>query len=191
MDAGQLTTYAWLLPTWPNWQSPSKLLFPTCWHSWYTVSTSVLSQFLGMHAGKSGWFFYQLEIVLFTEFPDSLTLRMSPGVSPWESHSLGQVPMCWLHSSSSGHTMVLTNANCCPSCVKQFCYESGYWCLDMHMQVENGLVETVAVLISKTPRLRPSLPPGSPGQAHSFKPEFSRVRWSSTLSSMSASCMSL
>ena len=120
MDAGQLTTYAWLLPTWPNWQSPSKLLFPTCWHSWYTVSTSVLSQFLGMHAGKSGWFFYQLEIVLFTEFPDSLALRMSPGVSPWESHSLGQVPMCWLHSSSSGHTMVLTNANCCPSCVKQF-----------------------------------------------------------------------
>lgn len=57
------------------------------------------------------------------------------------------------------------------------------------MQVENGLVETVAVLISKMPRLRPSLPPGSPGQAHSFKPEFSRVRWSSTLSAMSAGCV--
>lgn len=43
------------------------------------------------------------------------------------------------------------------------------------MQVENGLVETVAVLISKMPRLRPSLPAGAPGQAFDFKPEFSKV----------------
>jgi nuclear pore complex protein Nup85 len=47
------------------------------------------------------------------------------------------------------------------------------------MQVENGLVETIAVLISKMPRLRPSLPPGSPGQAFNFKPEFTKAsaRW--------------
>lgn len=45
------------------------------------------------------------------------------------------------------------------------------------MQVENGLVETVAVLISKMPRLRPSLPTGAPGQAFNFKPEFSKVSY--------------
>lgn len=47
------------------------------------------------------------------------------------------------------------------------------------MQVENGLVETIAVLISKMPRLRPGLPPGSPGQAFNFKPEFTKAsaRW--------------
>lgn len=43
------------------------------------------------------------------------------------------------------------------------------------VQVENGLVETVAVLISKMPRLRPSLPAGAPGQAFNFKPEFSKA----------------
>lgn len=45
------------------------------------------------------------------------------------------------------------------------------------MQVENGLVETVAVLISKMPRLRPSLPTGAPGQAFNFKPEFSKASY--------------
>lgn len=45
------------------------------------------------------------------------------------------------------------------------------------MQVENGLVETLAVLISKMPRLRPSLPTGDPGQAFNFKPEFSKASY--------------
>ncbi|OAE33474.1 hypothetical protein AXG93_3822s1310 [Marchantia polymorpha subsp. ruderalis] len=46
-------------------------------------------------------------------------------------------------------------------------------------QTENGLVEAVAVLVSMMPRLRPSLPPGSPGVAYSFKPEFAKEweRW--------------
>lgn len=43
-------------------------------------------------------------------------------------------------------------------------------------QTENGLVEAVAVLVSKMPRLRPSLPEGAPGVAYSFKPEFSKAR---------------
>jgi hypothetical protein len=55
--------------------------------------------------------------------------------------------------------------------------------------VENGLVETIAVLISKMPRLRPSLPPGSPGQAFNFKPEFTKAweRWRSQVAKLDAS----
>ncbi|KAL3699998.1 hypothetical protein R1sor_018020 [Riccia sorocarpa] len=46
-------------------------------------------------------------------------------------------------------------------------------------QTENGLVEAVAVLVSKMPRLRPSLPAASPGVTYSFKPEFAKEweRW--------------
>lgn len=55
--------------------------------------------------------------------------------------------------------------------------------------VENGLVETVAVLISKMPRLRPSLPTGAPGQAFNFKPEFSKAweRWRSQVAKLDGS----
>ncbi|XP_024397742.1 nuclear pore complex protein NUP85 isoform X1 [Physcomitrium patens] len=55
--------------------------------------------------------------------------------------------------------------------------------------VENGLVETVAVLISKMPRLRPSLPAGAPGQAFDFKPEFSKAweKWRSQVAKLDGS----
>ncbi|KAG0571924.1 hypothetical protein KC19_VG054000 [Ceratodon purpureus] len=55
--------------------------------------------------------------------------------------------------------------------------------------VENGLVETVAVLISKMPRLRPSLPAGAPGQAFNFKPEFSKAweKWRSQVAKLDGS----
>lgn len=107
---------------------------------------------------------------------------MSP--SPGSLHVKGilwtKLCICWLHSPSSGHTCHMQIAVRFVTLVwSSFAMNLGIESWDMHMQVENGLVETVAVLISKMPRLRPSLPPGSAGQAHSFKPEFSRVRWSS------------
>ena len=46
------------------------------------------------------------------------------------------------------------------------------------VQVENGLVETVIVLISRMPRLRPTLLTDAPGQVFDFKPEFSKVSFS-------------
>lgn len=42
-------------------------------------------------------------------------------------------------------------------------------------QVENGLVEAVAVLISDMPRLRPDLPEGNLGECYNTKPEFMKV----------------
>ena len=50
----------------------------------------------------------------------------------------------------------------------------GKWYLTL-IQTENGLVEAVAVLISKMPRLRPSLADEKLGMTYSFKPEFSKV----------------
>lgn len=42
-------------------------------------------------------------------------------------------------------------------------------------QTENGLVEAVAVLISKTPRLRPELETGRLGECYKAKPDFVKV----------------
>lgn len=42
-------------------------------------------------------------------------------------------------------------------------------------QLENGLVEAVAVLISKMPRLRPDLPEEKLGECYNTKPEFMKV----------------
>lgn len=42
-------------------------------------------------------------------------------------------------------------------------------------QTENGLVEAVAVLISKMPRLRPELQAGTLGECHRAKPDFIKV----------------
>lgn len=39
-------------------------------------------------------------------------------------------------------------------------------------ETENGLVEAVNVLISKMPRMRPSLPAGGLGQCFNLKPDF-------------------
>ncbi|KAK1289041.1 Nuclear pore complex protein Nup85 [Acorus calamus] len=39
-------------------------------------------------------------------------------------------------------------------------------------ETENGLVETVAVLVSTMPRMRPDLPPGKLGQCYKTKPDF-------------------
>lgn len=45
----------------------------------------------------------------------------------------------------------------------------------MMQQIENGLVEAVAVLISKMPRLRPESAVGKLGECFKSKPEFSKV----------------
>lgn len=42
-------------------------------------------------------------------------------------------------------------------------------------QTENGLVETVAVLISKMPRLCPELEAGNLGECYKAKPDFMKV----------------
>ena len=42
-------------------------------------------------------------------------------------------------------------------------------------QTENGLVETVAVLISMMPRLRPELKNGKLGECFEAKPDFMKV----------------
>lgn len=43
------------------------------------------------------------------------------------------------------------------------------------MQTENGLVETVVVLVSTMPRLRHDLPMGKLGQCYKTKPDFIKV----------------
>lgn len=45
----------------------------------------------------------------------------------------------------------------------------------MMRQIENGLVEAVAVLISKMPRLRLESSVGELGECFKSKPEFSKV----------------
>lgn len=45
-------------------------------------------------------------------------------------------------------------------------------------QTENGLVEAVAVLISKMPRLRPELESGRLGECYKAKPDFVKVCFS-------------
>lgn len=42
-------------------------------------------------------------------------------------------------------------------------------------QIENGLVEAVAVLISKMPRMRPELESGTLGECFKAKPDFMKV----------------
>jgi nuclear pore complex protein Nup85 len=42
-------------------------------------------------------------------------------------------------------------------------------------QTENGLVEAVAVLISKMPRMRPELQSGKVGECYKAKPDFIKV----------------
>lgn len=42
-------------------------------------------------------------------------------------------------------------------------------------QTENGLVEAVAVLISKMPRMRVELPEGKLGECYKMKPDFMKV----------------
>lgn len=42
-------------------------------------------------------------------------------------------------------------------------------------QTENGLVEAVAVLISKMPRMRPELEAGKLGECFKAKPDFMKV----------------
>lgn len=42
-------------------------------------------------------------------------------------------------------------------------------------QTENGLVEAVAVLISKMPRMRPELESGKLGECYKAKPDFIKV----------------
>lgn len=43
------------------------------------------------------------------------------------------------------------------------------------LQTENGLVEAVAVLVSKMPRMRADLPPGKLGECYNNKSDFMRV----------------
>lgn len=45
------------------------------------------------------------------------------------------------------------------------------------MQTENGLVEAVAVLISKMPRMRPELDSGRLGECFKTKPDFTKACW--------------
>ncbi|CAM6129238.1 unnamed protein product [Calypogeia fissa] len=56
-------------------------------------------------------------------------------------------------------------------------------------QTENGLVEAVAVLVSKMPRLRARIPYGEPGIAYKFKPEFAKEweRWRMQVSKLDRS----
>lgn len=44
-------------------------------------------------------------------------------------------------------------------------------------QTENGLVETVVVLVSKMPRMRPYLAAGKLGECYETKPDFVKVCW--------------
>lgn len=44
------------------------------------------------------------------------------------------------------------------------------------LQIENGLVEAVAVLVSKMPRMREDLPDGKLGECYYNKSDFMRVR---------------
>lgn len=46
-------------------------------------------------------------------------------------------------------------------------------------QTENGLVEAVAVLISKMPRMRPELEDGKLGECFKAKPDFMKVSFES------------
>lgn len=50
--------------------------------------------------------------------------------------------------------------------------------LNVIKQTENGLVEAVAVLISKMPRLRPELESGRLGECYKAKPDFVKVCFS-------------
>jgi hypothetical protein len=48
-------------------------------------------------------------------------------------------------------------------------------CFSVIEQTENGLVETVAVLISMMPRMRPELKNGKLGECFKAKPDFMKV----------------
>ncbi|MQM02478.1 hypothetical protein Taro_035238 [Colocasia esculenta] len=56
-------------------------------------------------------------------------------------------------------------------------------------EIENGLVEAVAVLVSTMPRLRPNLPTGKLGQCYKTKPDFvkAREKWQSHISKLDCS----
>ncbi|KAK9273889.1 hypothetical protein L1049_018701 [Liquidambar formosana] len=56
-------------------------------------------------------------------------------------------------------------------------------------ETENGLVETVAVLISKMPRMRPELEPGRLGESYKTKPEFIKAweKWRAQITKLDCS----
>ncbi|KAF5938856.1 hypothetical protein HYC85_023115 [Camellia sinensis] len=56
-------------------------------------------------------------------------------------------------------------------------------------EIENGLVEAVAVLISKMPRLRPELAPGKLGECYKTKPDFIKAweKWRAQLTKLDCS----
>jgi len=55
------------------------------------------------------------------------------------------------------------------------------FCPLLVVQLENGLVEAVAVLISKMPRLRPESAIGNLGECFKSKPDFIKVYPNSTV----------
>ncbi|VFQ73209.1 unnamed protein product [Cuscuta campestris] len=56
-------------------------------------------------------------------------------------------------------------------------------------ETENGLVETVAVLISKMPRMRPSIPAGKLGECYPSKPDFMKAweKWRAQITKLDCS----
>ncbi|KAK1267130.1 Nuclear pore complex protein Nup85 [Acorus gramineus] len=56
-------------------------------------------------------------------------------------------------------------------------------------ETENGLVETVAVLVSTMPRMRPDLPPGKLGQCYKTKPDFVKAweKWREQINKLDCS----
>ncbi|KAL6980098.1 Nucleoporin nup85 [Sarracenia purpurea var. burkii] len=56
-------------------------------------------------------------------------------------------------------------------------------------EIENGLVEAVAVLISKMPRLRPELAPGKLGECYKIKPDFIKAweKWRAQITKLDCS----
>lgn len=56
-------------------------------------------------------------------------------------------------------------------------------------ETENGLVETVAVLISKMPRMRPSTPAGKLGECYPSKPDFMKAweKWRAQITKLDCS----
>ncbi|CAH9126646.1 unnamed protein product [Cuscuta epithymum] len=56
-------------------------------------------------------------------------------------------------------------------------------------ETENGLVETIAVLISKMPRMRPNLPAGRLGECYPSKPDFMKAweKWRAQITKLDCS----
>ncbi|KAK4422266.1 Nuclear pore complex protein [Sesamum alatum] len=56
-------------------------------------------------------------------------------------------------------------------------------------EIENGLVEAVALLISEMPRLRPDMPPEKIGECYSTKPEFMKAweKWRAKITKLDCS----